>query len=144
MRKTQERGFCLKLNGLGAGFSGRLLTRRNYERQLSSTLNDPRSAGIIFPDPEQDTRPITSNLIGRVVFRELMYVAPSEAPQHFGLEIYGDFSRSEVAGCSGLDFDEAIRIPSLKTGTQGTPISCNHSLETCAMGRVRGVALSLC
>jgi len=98
MRKTQERGFCLKLNGLGAGFSGRLLTRRNYERQLSSTLNDPRSAGIIFPDPEQDTRPITSNLIGRVVFRELMYVAPSEAPQHFGLEIYGDFSRSEVVG----------------------------------------------
>jgi len=98
MRKTQERGFCLKLNGLGAGFSGRFLTRGNYERQLSSTLNDPRSAGIIFPDPEQDTRPITSNLIGRVVFRELMYVAPSEAPQHFGLEIYGDFSRSEVVG----------------------------------------------
>ena len=57
MRKTQERGFCLKRNGLGAGFRGRLLTRRNYERQLSSTtLNDPRSAGIIFPDPEQDTR----------------------------------------------------------------------------------------
>ena len=73
-----------------------------------------------------------------------MYVAPSEAPQHFALiEIYGDFSRSEVAGCSGLDFDEAIRIPSLKTGTQGTPISCNHSLETCAIGRVHGVALSL-
>jgi len=73
-----------------------------------------------------------------------MYVAPSEAPQHFALiEIYGDFSRSEVVGCSGLDFDEAIHIPGLKTETQGTPISCNYSVETCAMGRVRGVALSL-
>ena len=56
MRKTQERGFCLKLNGLGAGFRGRFLTRRIYERQLSSTLNILEGAGIIFPDPEQDTR----------------------------------------------------------------------------------------